>query len=281
MARTVLITGCSSGIGLDMARTFQARGWRVLAACRRPADAERLAAEGLETLVLDYADPESVAQAVEETLARAGGRLDALVNNGAFAIPAPLEDIPREGMREIFETNFLGWHDLTRRLLPALRENRGRIVNVSSVLGFLSLRYRGAYNATKFAVEGWSDALRRELEGPESPAPGCRVLLVEPGPIRSAFRRNSLIASRRWAVREGSAWARAWDEKILPRLEAEESKTSAAFELGPEAVTAKVIHALEARRPRARYFVTTPTWVAAVAKMLPIRLQDRLFRGDH
>lgn len=281
MSRTVLITGCSSGIGLDMARTLRARGWRVLAACRRPEDAARLAEEGLESLVLDYADPESVARAVDETLSRTGGRLDALVNNGAFAIPAPLEDIPREGMREIFETNLIGWHDLTRRLLPALRESRGRVVNVSSVLGFLSLRYRGAYNATKFALEGWSDALRRELEGPESPAPGCRVILIEPGPIRSSFRRNSLAASRRWARREGSAWERAWREKILPRLEAEESQTSARFELGPEAVTARAVHALESARPRARYFVTTPTYVAALAKMLPTRLQDRLFRGDH
>ena len=281
MTRTVLITGCSSGIGLDMARRLQARGWRVLAACRRPADAARLADEGLESLVLDYADPESVARAAEEALSRCGGRLDALINNGAFAIPAPLEDLPREAMREIFETNFLGWHDLTRRLLPALRESRGRVVNVSSVLGFLSLRYRGAYNATKFAVEGWSDALRRELEGPESPAPGCRVILIEPGPIRSAFRRNSLIAARRWAVREGSAWSRAWDEKILPRLEAEGSQTADRFELGPEAVTARAIHALESRRPRARYFVTTPTYAAALARLLPTRVQDRLFRGDH
>lgn len=278
--RSILITGCSSGIGLDMARTLHARGWRVLAACRKPEDVERLRAEGLESLALDYADPEGVARAVAEVLALAP-RLDALVNNGAFAIPAPLEDVPREAMREIFETNFLGWHDLTRRLLPALRASRGRIVNVSSVLGFLSLRYRGAYNATKFAVEGWTDALRRELEGPETPAPGVRVILIEPGPIRSAFRRNSLIATRRLAAREGSAWTRAWSEKIMPRLEAGESSTADRFELGPEAVTARLIHALESPRPRARYFVTTPTHVAAIARLLPTRLQDRLFRGDH
>ena len=278
--RTVLITGCSSGIGLDMARTLASRGWRVLATCRRAEDAAAREAEGLESFALDYADAGSVAAGAAEALARAG-RLDALVNNGAFAIPAPLEDVPREAMRAIFETNVIGWHDLTRRLLPALRDGRGRVVNVSSVLGMLSLRYRGAYSATKFAVEGWSDALRRELEGPETPAPGVRVVLVEPGPIRSAFRRNSLIATRRWAAIEGSAWGRAWAEKILPRLEAEESKTSARFELGPEAVTRKVVRALESPRPRARYYVTAPTYVAGVARGLPTRLQDLAFRGDH
>lgn len=282
--KSVLITGCSSGIGLDSARTLQARGWRVFATCRAEADAARLRDEGLESWALDHADADSVAAGAAEALARGEGRLDALFCNGAFAIPAPLEDVPRDAMREIFEANFLGWHDLTTRLLPGLRASgRGRVALCSSVLGFLSLRYRGPYNATKFALEGWADALRRECASPEAPGPRVAVSLIEPGPIRTAFRRNAKAAMERLAPRpEGSAWGPAWEEKILPRLEAREGEELDRFELRPEAVTRKLVHALEAKRPRARYFVTTPTYIAAAAtRALPTRAVDFLFRGDY
>jgi NAD(P)-dependent dehydrogenase (short-subunit alcohol dehydrogenase family) len=280
--KSILVTGCSSGIGLDAARRLKARGWRVFATCRKAEDAARLEAEGLESWALDYADAGSVAQGAEEALRRAEGRLDALFNNGAFAIPAPLEDVPREGMEAIFQANLLGWHDLTRRLLPALRAAPdGRVVNCSSVLGFVSLRYRGPYNATKFAVEGWADALRRECEGPETPG-RVRVVLIEPGPIRTAFRENARRAMERWAAREGSAWREAWEAKILPRLQAPQGEKLDRFELPPSAVTAKLLRALESPRPKARYFVTTPTYVAAGAvRALPTRWVDRLFGGDY
>ncbi len=279
MERTVLITGCSSGIGRDAALALKARGWRVLAGVRQEKDRAGLEAQGLETLALDYADEASVAAAAEAV----GGALDALVNNGAFAIPAPLEDVPRAAMRAIFETNLIGWHDLTRRLLPALRASgRGRVVNVSSVLGLVSLRYRGPYNATKFALEGLTDALRRELAAPEAPMPRVSVHLVEPGPIKTAFRRNARARMEGMVNREGSAWGEAWREKILPRLEAPETEGLERFELPPSAVTAKIVHALEARRPKPRYYVTTPTYVAAFAsRVLNTRAMDLVFRGDH
>ncbi len=280
MDRTVLITGCSSGIGRDAALALKGRGWRVLAGVRQEKDRAGLEAQGLETLALDYADEASVEAAAE--VAGRGG-LDALVNNGAFAIPAPLEDVPREAMRAIFEANLIGWHDLTRRLLPALRASgRGRVVNVSSVLGMVSLRYRGPYNATKFALEGLTDALRRELAAPEAPRPRVSVHLVEPGPIRTAFRRNARARMEALVSREGSAWGEAWRAKILPRLEAPETEGFDRFELPPSAVTAKIVHALEARRPKPRYYVTTPTYVAAfAARVLNTRTMDLVLRGDH
>ena len=163
-ARSILITGCSSGIGLDAARGLKARGWRVFATCRQEADCDRLRAEGMESFRLDYADEASIAAAVEEVVQRTGGRLDALYNNGAFACPGAVEDLPRGALREIFETNLFGYHDLTRRVIPLMREQgHGRIVNCSSVLGLVGLTWRGAYVATKFAMEGLTDVLRIEL----------------------------------------------------------------------------------------------------------------------
>ncbi|MGM0586370.1 MAG: SDR family NAD(P)-dependent oxidoreductase [Pseudomonadota bacterium] len=280
--KSVLITGCSSGIGLDAARTLKARGWRVFATCRKAEDAARLEAEGLESWRLDYEDPESVAEGAEEALRRTGGRLEALFNNGAWALPAPLEDVSRQALREIFEANLFGWHDLTRRLLPGLRASGGgRVVNCSSVLGFVSLRYRGPYNATKFALEGLTDALRRECRADEAPGPRTEVILIEPGPIRTRFRENARRAMEARVDREGSEWGRAWAEKILPRLEAAEGPPD-RFELPPSAVTRKLVHALESRRPRARYYVTTPTYAAAaMARLLPTRWLDLAVRGDH
>ena len=192
MTRTVLITGCSSGIGFDAARRLSTEGWRVLATCRRAEDCARLEAEGLESFPLDHASPQSVTQGADEALRRADGTLHGVFLNGAYALPGALEDVSRHALRDILEANLLGPHDLTRRLMPALRaRGEGRIVACSSVFGRLSLRYRGPYNISKFALEAWADALRREIEGAESPMPGIRVSLILPGPIRTPFRAKS------------------------------------------------------------------------------------------
>ena len=184
MQRTILITGCSSGIGYDAAHTLKSRGWRVFATCRQEADCARLRGEGLESFVLDYADESSIEAAVAETLSRTGGTLDALYNNGAFACPGAVEDLPRGALREIFETNLFGYHDLTRRLIPTMRaQGRGRIINCSSVLGLVGAKWRGAYVSTKFAMEGLSDVLRFEMAGT-----GIAVILIEPGPIGTDIR---------------------------------------------------------------------------------------------
>jgi len=267
--RSILITGCSSGIGLDAARGLKARGWRVFATCRQEADCERLRAEGLESFRLDYADEASIAAAVEEVVSRTGGRLDALYNNGAFACPGAVEDLPRGALREIFETNLFGYHDLTRRVIPLMRaQGHGRIVNCSSVLGLVGLTWRGAYVATKFAMEGLTDVLRIEMRGT-----GIEVILIEPGPIATKIRENAIPHFERWVDWEHSA-RRDQYLSLRGRLYDKKVKKD-RFELGPEAVTAKLIRALEDRLPKPRYFVTTPTYLMGFARrILPTRALD-------
>jgi NAD(P)-dependent dehydrogenase (short-subunit alcohol dehydrogenase family) len=270
-ARSILITGCSSGIGLDAARGLKARGWRVFATCRQEADCERLRAEGLESFRLDYADESSIETAVAETLRRTGGTLDALFNNGAFACPGAVEDLPRGALREIFETNLFGTHDLTRRVIPVMRaQGRGRIVNCSSVLGLVGAKWRGAYVATKFAMEGLTDVLRIEMRGT-----GIDLILIEPGPIATKIRENAVPHFEKWIDWEASARR---DEYASLRGRLYDKKTKKdTFELGPEAVTAKLIQAVEAKRPKARYYVTTPTYLmGALRRVLPTRALDWL-----
>ncbi|MGY6634381.1 MAG: SDR family NAD(P)-dependent oxidoreductase [Alkalilacustris sp.] len=271
--RTILITGCSSGIGRDAARTLAARGWRVFATARAEVDCDALRAEGLESLRLDYEDPASIAAAVAEVSARTGGRLDGLFNNGAYAIPGALEDIPPEAMAAIFQANVIGWHDLTCRVIPLMRaQGGGRIVQCSSVLGRVGLRWRGAYVATKFAVEGLSDVLRLEMADA-----GIRVVLIEPGPIATRFRANAIGQFERWVDWRASARADQYRDRLLRRLY--EDRGPDRFELPPAAVTRALIRALDSPRPRARYRVTVPTHAMEVARrVLPDALLDRLLR---
>ncbi|KAA2314911.1 SDR family NAD(P)-dependent oxidoreductase [Pseudooceanicola sediminis] len=278
MTRTLLITGCSSGIGHDAAHALSARGWRVFASVRDPGDLPRLRDEGLEALHLDYADQASIETAVAHVLSATQGRLDAVFNNGAFAIPGPLEDITRAAMRAQFEVNLLGPHALTRAVIPVMRrQGHGRIVNCSSVLGLVAAPWRGPYNASKFAMEGMTDTLRVELAGS-----GIHPILIEPGPIRTEFRRNAIAAFEKWVDWEASERAQDYRDWLLDKLykRGPSAGRPARFELGPEAVTARLIRALEDPRPRARYMVTTPTYGAAVMRrLLPARLIDRMVRN--
>ncbi len=268
--RTVLITGCSSGIGECVAHGLAGRGYRVLATARREDDVERLQAAGLESFQLDVAEPASVGAAVEETLQRTGGTLYALFNNGAYGQPGAVEDLTRDVLREQFETNLFGWHDLTRQVLPVMRrQGYGRIIQNSSVLGFVALAYRGAYNASKYALEGLSDTLRLELRGTD-----IHVSLVQPGPITSRFRPNAYLAYQR-NIDPGVSVHRERYEGMEQRLMKEGPVVP--FTLPPEAVLKKVIHALESPRPKARYRVTFPTYLFATLKrVLPDRVMDRI-----
>jgi short-subunit dehydrogenase len=258
--RAVLITGCSSGIGRALALGLQDRGYRVFATARAESDVTALAGAGLESLPLDLADSTSIGRAVDTVLDCTGGRLYGLINNGAYGQPGAVEDLSRAVLREQFETNLFGTHELTCRVLPAMRQaGAGRIVQISSVLGIVCLTYRGAYNASKFALEGLSDTLRLELRGT-----GIFVALVEPGPVRSRFRENAYAAFKRNIDAEHSPH-RAVYRAVESRLE---SLDDVPFTLGPEAVLKAVSHALESRRPRARYPVTVPTRFFAVLKRL-------------
>lgn len=269
--KSILITGCSSGIGYNAAHGLKARGWRVFATCRKEKDCERLRSEGLESFQLDYDDETSISAALAEALSRTGGTLDALYNNGAYALPGALEDLPRGGLREIFETNLFGYHDLTRQVIPVMRaQGHGRIVNCSSILGLVTMRWRGAYTATKFALEGLTDTLRLELRGS-----GIHVSLIEPGPITAKIRVNAIPHFEKWIDWENSVHVEVYRETLIKRLY--DKSGPDPFELPPSAVTKKLIHALEARRPRARYYVTKPTHImGTLRRVLTTRALDRL-----
>jgi NAD(P)-dependent dehydrogenase (short-subunit alcohol dehydrogenase family) len=268
-ARTLLITGCSSGIGETCARGMKARGWRVFATARKPEDIARLEAEGLETLYLDYTEPSSIEACITEVSDRTKGRLDALFNNGAYGQPGAVEDLTRQALEAQFQANVFGWHDLTRHALPLIRANGGgRIVQNSSVLGVVALKWRGAYNASKFAIEALSDTMRLELK-----PFNIHVAIIEPGPITSKFVIHALEAFDRNIDETHSHYR---DIYVQQRKRLKKTKPG-RFKLPPEAVLDKLIHALESPRPKIRYTVTTPTLVMSWCKrLLPHHLLDRV-----
>ncbi|WP_171125222.1 MULTISPECIES: SDR family NAD(P)-dependent oxidoreductase [unclassified Ruegeria] len=271
MQKTILITGCSSGIGLDAAHGMRARGWRVFASCRQQRDCDRLRAQGFESPRIDYTDSDSITSGLQDVLDKTGGTLDALFNNGAHGLPGAVEDLPTDGLRAIFEANFFGWHDLTRQVIPVMRaQGHGRIVQNSSVLGLVAYPWRGAYVATKYAVEGLTDTLRLELADTD-----IKVILIEPGPITSKIRENSIPVFERFINWQDSALRDRYEASLLKRLY--ESSGPDRFELPASAVTDKLAHAVESKRPRARYYVTTPTYIAGwLRRILPTRTIDRI-----
>jgi NAD(P)-dependent dehydrogenase (short-subunit alcohol dehydrogenase family) len=269
---SVLITGCSSGIGHTVARGLNENGYRVFATARSSSDVQRLQSEGLEALHLDLMDEQSMESALNQILDRTGGRLYALFNNGAYGQPGAVEDLTTDVLRQQFETNLFGWHELTRRVLPVMRaQGVGRIIQNSSVLGFVSLAYRGAYNASKYALEGLSDTLRLELHGSN-----IYVSLIEPGPITSRFREN---AYRKWQENIDAEHSAHREKYRIMEGRLTKEGPAAPFTLPPEAVLKRVIHALESPRPKARYYVTFPTYLFAFLKrVLPVGVLDSLLR---
>jgi len=265
--RSILITGCSSGIGHHCAHALRARGWRVFASCRQQVDCDRLIAEGFDSPRIDYSDVASIDSGLAQVLAATGGRLDALFNNGAHACPGAVEDLPTGALREIFEVNVLGWHDLTRRVIPVMRaQGHGRIVQNSSVLGFTPFRWRGAYGASKFALEGLSRILQLELA--DTP---IKVVLIQPGPIASQIRVNSIPHFERWIDWQNSPRRALYEGSLLRRLYQGGPKDR--WELGPEAVARVLVKAVEHANPRPRYTVTVPSRISSLlVRWLPDRL---------
>lgn len=260
-SRTIIVTGASSGIGAHCARALKAEGWRVFATARRPEDLATIEAAGIEALYLDYAEPASIAALAEAVLERTGGTLDALFNNGAYAQAGAVEDLTVETLRAQFEANFFGWHDLTRRIVPVMRrQGHGRIVNCSSILGLVPVPFRGAYAASKHALEGLSLCLRAELAGS-----GVHVSLIEPGPVASRIASNGLVHFEKNIDVEGSVHREAYQAQ-LARLRGGGVKSR--LKLGPEAVHAVLRHALLSPRPKPHYVVTLPAKVGVLLKRL-------------
>lgn len=255
---------------------LRGRNWHVFPTARKPEDVEALRAAGFEAHVLDYEYPETIASALAAVLERTGGKLDALYNNGAYAIPCALEDLATGGLRSLFESNFFGWHELTRQVVPVMRaQGHGRIVNCSSVLGIIAMKYRGAYTSSKFALEGYTDTLRQELMDAN-----IKVSMIEPGPIDTRFTENALANFHRWIGPEGLETS-PHKEAYHRRLKRMEAGEPGRFKLQADAVVQCLIHALEADRPKARYRVTVPTKVVAVLRrVLSTRMLDKfLMRG--
>ncbi len=268
--RVVIITGCSSGIGYHVAKALNARGYRVFATARKKQDVENLTKQNLESEQLDLANSSSIQFAVESILNKTNGRVYALFNNGAYGQTGAVEDLSRDVLRDQFETNLFGTHELTNLIIPVMRQqSEGRIIQNSSVLGLVALKYRGAYNASKFALEGLSDTLRMELHGS-----GIYVSLIEPGPIRSRFRENAFIAFQKNIIKDNSIHKEMY-QAIERKLQKKEDVVP--FTLDPDAVLKKVVHALESKKPKIRYSVTKPTYAFAFLKrVLPSRVMDTL-----
>lgn len=270
MNKSILITGCSSGIGQYCALKLQERGYQVYATARKHKDVEALKAQGLNSLQLDLDDSTSIRNAVSHVMGDTNGQLYALFNNGAYGQPGAVEDLSRNTLRQQFETNVFGWHELTNLVLPYMRaQDKGRIIQNSSVLGLVAMPFRGAYNASKFALEGLSDTLRIELADTN-----VQVSLIEPGPITSQFRHNALVALKTHVDINQSIHKTAYQSSIS-RLEKKTSTTP--FTLEPEAVFNKLVHALEAKKAKPRYYVTFPTHLFGfLRRILPVVWLDKI-----
>lgn len=268
-SQTLLITGCSTGIGYHAAKTFSQLGHQVIATCRKAEDVARLQAEGLFCVPMDLADSHSIQQALTTILSEFK-QIDVLFNNAAFGLPGAVEDLSRAALQHQFETNVFGTQELTNQMLPIMRrQGFGKIIYNSSILGFAAMPYRGAYNASKFAIEGLADTLRLELKSTD-----IHVSLIEPGAIRSQFRANAYRQFQQWITPENSTHQPQY-QAMIQRLESEGD--TAPFTLGPEAVTEIVQKIMNSPSPKARYRVTVPTKAFALLKrLLPTTWLDQL-----
>ncbi len=270
MQKTILITGCSSGIGYDTAHYLHTNGYRVFASARKPEDVQRLKAEGLDTYLLDVTKPETITQTLEAVLEQTGGKLFAVFNNAGYGQPGAVEDIPTEVLKEQFETNLFGLHEMTRQVIPIMRaQGYGRIIQHSSVLGLISLRFRGAYNASKYAIEGLCDTLRLELDKED-----IHVVTINTGPVHSDFRKNATKKYYEHIHARPTVFEDAYKKELLPY---EGKKTKDPFTRNSDVVIANIVNALESKRPRPRYYNTSATFLlGGLKRLLPTAILDKI-----
>lgn len=262
MKKSILITGCSSGIGLCAAQTLHQRGYRVFASARKPSDVEKLAAIGLESIMLDVNDSDTIRQGLQTVLDKTNGTLDALFSNAGYAIPGAVEDITREMMRKQFETNVFGPMELINLVLPVMRkQGHGRIIQNTSILGIITMPNRGNYNASKFALEAFTSTLRQELR-----RTNIRVSIIAPGPIETQFRATAYKGYQETLIQKESFHQAAY-KKMVEQFTSP-SKTEKILTQTPDAVVKKLIHALESNSPRARYYVSFPAHLFAFLRRI-------------
>jgi len=272
--RTVLITGCSSGIGLCLAHGLRSAGYHVFATARKEEDLIKLKKLGFDAFLLDLASSKSIKTAIYELYQKTDS-LYALINNGAYGQAGALEDISREALEKQFQANVFGWHELTNLILPSMKErNKGRVIYISSVLGFVAMPFRGPYVASKFAIEGLVNTLRLELKKTK-----IKLSLIQPGPIESKFRQNAFLAFKENVDSSKSDYKREY-KTMIERLN---SDNNVQFTLAPESVLQCVLHALESKSPKNHYRVTFPTKLLAVlCRILPSSWMDHILsRADN
>lgn len=269
--KSVLVSGCSSGIGLATAKLLREKGWTVFPTARKVEDLDMLEQNGFQSIQMDVSSSVSINAAVEEVLSENNGHLGAVVNNAGFGMPGAIQDLTRDAMRHQFEVNLFGLQELTNRLIPVFREQGyGRIVNVSSVVGRIALPFMGIYSASKFALEAVSDVQRVELS-PDH----ISVSIVEPGPIQTRFSTNCAgegeVALDTEQSRFGPSYRKYFDKRRNGGMSEDR------FRLPPEAVAEKILHAVESRNPKIRYCVTLPAHLGSLAaRFVPAGLIDRV-----
>ena len=274
--KNILITGCSSGIGKNVAITLHNKGWRVFATCRSKTDCTFFTKLGIESFPLDLLKEESINCAVNLVKEKTKSQLDVLFNNGAYAIPGAIQDIPRSAMREIFEVNVFGQIDLINRCIPLMMSSDyPKIINCSSVLGFISLPYRGLYSATKYSIEALTDALRRENYDSK-----IKFVLIQPGPINTDIKKKSVKHFEKWIDWKKSIHQKTYENKVIKRLYDNNYKDSFnSYELQPDEVTKILIKVLNSKKPKARYKITIQTKIAQIMiKLLPTNTLDWFFK---
>ena len=269
--KSVLITGCSSGIGLCLAHGLRSEGYRVFVSARNNNDVDQLKALGFESLLLDLSSSGSINDAISE-LYQKTDNLYALINNGAYGQAGALEDISRDALEKQFQANVFGWHELTNLVLPKMRkENVGRVIYISSILGFVAMPFRGPYVASKFAIEGLVNTLRLELSDTN-----IKFSLIQPGPIESKFRANAYLAFKENVDSSKSNYKEQYNT-MIERLE---SDKNAQFTLPPDAVLKCALHALKSKSPKIHYHVTFPTKLFAfLGRILPSSWMDKILNN--
>ena len=274
--KNILITGCSSGIGKNVAITLHNKGWRVFATCRSKTDCTFFTKLGIESFPLDLLKEESINCAVNLVKEKTKSQLDVLFNNGAYAIPGAIQDIPRSAMREIFEVNVFGQIDLINKCIPLMmNSDYPKVINCSSVLGFISLPYRGLYSATKYSIEALTDALRRENYYSK-----IKFVLIQPGPINTDIKKKSVKHFEKWIDWKKSVHQKTYENKVIKRLYDNNYKDSFnGYELQPDEVTKILINVLNSKKPKARYKITIQTKIAQImTKLLPTNTLDWFFK---
>jgi short-subunit dehydrogenase len=268
--KSILITGCSSGIGYDTAHYLHNNGYKVYASARDAEDVKRLQEEGLETYLLDVTSADAITE-VLNTITKDGSELYAVFNNAGYGQPGAVEDITTDVLREQFETNLFGLHELTRQAIKIMRrQGYGRIIQHSSVLGIISLRFRGAYNASKYAIEGLCDTLRLELMETD-----IHVCTINTGPVRSDFRKNAIKMFKKNVISEGSVFEREYNEELLTVKE----KDGDIFTKDSDVVIKNIVHALESKKPQPRYYNTLATHLlGGFKRVLSTSILDKILR---